>query len=57
VWNKKIKMYNGEEFKLNWDSVVVICKRGKNVLFLIYDNPNFVPAFGKAITMKREEKE
>jgi predicted metal-dependent peptidase len=32
------------------------CKRGKNVLFLIYDNPNFVPAFGKAITMKREER-
>jgi uncharacterized spore protein YtfJ len=26
VWNKKVNMYNGEEFKLNWDSVVVIPK-------------------------------
>jgi predicted metal-dependent peptidase len=32
------------------------CKRGKNVLFLIYDNPSFEPAFGKAIVMKAENK-
>ena len=28
------------------------CKRGKNVVFLIYNNPTFVPEFGKAITIK-----
>jgi predicted metal-dependent peptidase len=28
------------------------CKRGKNVLFLIYNNNNFVPEFGKAIVIK-----
>lgn len=28
------------------------CKRGKNVIFLIYNNNNFIPEFGKAITIK-----
>jgi predicted metal-dependent peptidase len=28
------------------------CKRGKNVLFLIYNNNGFVPEFGKAIIIK-----
>jgi sporulation protein YlmC with PRC-barrel domain len=26
VWNDKVKMYNMKEFKLNWDSVIVIKK-------------------------------
>jgi predicted metal-dependent peptidase len=29
-----------------------ICKRGKNVIFLIYNNDGFVPEFGKAIKIK-----
>ena len=29
-----------------------VCKRGKNVLFLIYNNPEFVPEFGKHIIVK-----
>ena len=29
-----------------------ICKRGKGVLFLIYNNPQFTPEFGKAIIVK-----
>lgn len=28
------------------------CKRGKNAIFLIYNNNNFVPEFGKAIVIK-----
>jgi predicted metal-dependent peptidase len=28
------------------------CQRGKNVLFLIYNNPTFVPEFGKHIVIK-----
>jgi predicted metal-dependent peptidase len=28
------------------------CKRGKNVIFLIYNNPSFVPEFGKSIIIK-----
>lgn len=30
----------------------VTCKRGKNVLFLIYNNSSFIPEFGKAIQLK-----
>jgi predicted metal-dependent peptidase len=30
----------------------VTCKRGKNVLFLIYNNNSFVPEFGKAVVIK-----
>ena len=28
------------------------CNRGKNAIFLIYNNNNFVPEFGKAIVIK-----
>ena len=28
------------------------CKRGKNVIFLIYNNNNFVPEFGKVVKIK-----